>query len=253
MAALNPTLNAFFKTTSRKGSLLALVLALVAVLALSLGAVDACAAGKNAGGKNSREIWLERAKHSDFVRGKASWYGGRFHTAQTASGVPYDMYTFTAAHRTLPFGTIVRVTDQYNGKSVMVCVTDRGPYVKGRIIDMSLVAADRIGLKDKGVSSVNLEVVGDASGKPLNDSQAFFVEVAGANGQDRFGPYETFADATALQQALLVAHPEANVILDDRARTIPSEFKVTPEPEATPDPEAAQEAQVDRTDNGTIR
>lgn len=240
MAALN--------LAFRKFSHLALIMALVA--GFSLGAADAYAAGKDAdGGKSSREIWLKRAKQSDFARGKASWYGGRFHTAQTASGVPYDMYTFTAAHRTLPFGTIVRVTDQYNGKSVMVCVTDRGPYVKGRIIDMSLVAADRIGLKDKGVSSVNLEVVGDTSGKPLNASQAFFVEVPGANGQDRFGPYETFADATALQQALLVAHPDANVILDDRGQTVPNDLKVTPEPAQ----DVAVEAKAAQPEAGTIR
>ena len=229
---------AALKTTQRKFSLLVLAMVLVTGLALFSGAEDAYAAGKSTAktaqaakgaqavhnGKNSKEIWLERAKQSVFARGKASWYGGRFHTAQTASGVPYDMYTFTAAHRTLPFGTIVRVTDQYNGKSVMVCVTDRGPYVKGRIIDMSLVAADRIGLKDKGVSTVNLEVVGDTSGKPLNASQAFFVDVPGANGQDRFGPYETFADATALQQALLVAHPDASVVLDDRGQKVPGDL-----------------------------
>ncbi len=178
------------------------------------------AGAKKAGNSDTRGLWLERArKNADFMQGKASWYGGSFHSGATASGVPYDMYTFTAAHRTLPFGTIVRVTDQHNGKSVMVCVTDRGPFIKGRIIDMSYAAADRIGLDTKGVSTVNLEVVSDSRGKPLNDAQAFFVEFDSAAGAERYGPYDNFADAAALQQALAVAHPKANVVLDDKSRT----------------------------------
>ncbi|MBQ4125313.1 MAG: septal ring lytic transglycosylase RlpA family protein, partial [Desulfovibrio sp.] len=90
----------------------------------------------------NREKWLEHAKKNpDMVLGQASWYGRDFDRKATASGLPYDMYTFTAAHRTLPLGTVVRVTDQFNGRSVMVCVTDRGPYAKGRILDLSYAAA----------------------------------------------------------------------------------------------------------------
>lgn len=204
---------------------LLLVCYAVLLAGLPLQADTACAADsikstKKAANSDNRSLWLERArKNADFMQGKASWYGGSFHRGPTASGVPYDMYTFTAAHRTLPFGTVVRVTDQHNGKSVMVCVTDRGPFVKGRIIDMSYAAADRIGLARKGVSAVNLEVVSDAKGKPLNASQAFFVEFDSAAGAECYGPYDSFADAAALQQALAVAHPRANVVLDDRNRT----------------------------------
>lgn len=204
-------------------------LPLICILFMGLGLVfqadNALAQGKKSAqakpqSVDSRGIWLERAKkNTDFMRGKASWYGNGFHTGATASGVPYDMYTFTAAHRTLPFGTIVRVTDQHNGKSVMVCVTDRGPFVKGRIIDMSYAAADRIGLDNKGVSTVNLEVVSDEKGKPLDAAQAFFVELDSAAGAERYGPYDNFADAAALQQALSVAHPKANVVLDHKAST----------------------------------
>ena len=67
------------------------------------------------------------------------------------------MYTFTAAHRTLPIGTVVRVTDKSNGKSVMVCVTDRGPYVRGRIIDLSYAAAQQINMNDRGVGKVAVQ------------------------------------------------------------------------------------------------
>ncbi|MDO5536318.1 MAG: septal ring lytic transglycosylase RlpA family protein [Desulfovibrionaceae bacterium] len=172
---------------------------------------------RNAGRTDSREIWLQRAReNADVVLGKASWYGADFNMGATASGVPYNMYTFTAAHRSLPFGTIVRVTDQYNGKSVMVCVTDRGPFVKGRIIDMSYAAANRIGLERKGVSTVGLEVVSDSKGRPLNDGEAFFVEMKSPTGPERFGPYDTFADAAAVHEALLLAHPEASVVLGSK-------------------------------------
>ena len=164
---------------------------------------------------DSRQIWLERARNnSETMLGLASWYGRDFNMRATASGVPYNMYTFTAAHRTLPFGTIVRVTDQYSGKSVMVCVTDRGPFIKNRIIDMSMAAASRIGLQNKGVSAVELEVVSDAQGHPLRAGEAFYVESRSAMGQERFGPYDTFADAAAVHEAMLLADPDASVVLD---------------------------------------
>lgn len=99
------------------------------------------------------------------LTGKASWYGEKFHGQQTASGEMYDMYGFTAAHKTLPFHTIVRVTDPLTRKSVVVRITDRGPYVDGRIIDLSWAAASDLGLTRHGVIPVELEVLrwGDGS------------------------------------------------------------------------------------------
>lgn len=90
----------------------------------------------------------------------ASWYGESFHGRPTASGETYNSLALTAAHRYLPFGTQVRVTNLHNGKSVMVTVNDRGPYVDGRLIDLSSGAATAIGLKDQGIGSVKLEVMG---------------------------------------------------------------------------------------------
>ncbi len=78
--------------------------------------------------------------------GTASWYGNRFHGRRTASGERYDMHAYTAAHKSLPFGTILRVTNLDNSKSVLVRVNDRGPFVRGRIIDLSRVAAKEIGV-----------------------------------------------------------------------------------------------------------
>ena len=163
---------------------------------------------------DSRDIWLKRAQESEIMAGKASWYGRDFHGGPTASGNDYDMYTFTAAHRTLPMGTVVRVTDQDNGKSVMVCVTDRGPFVRGRVIDLSFAAAQQINIENRGVSRVELEVVSDESGTPLKPDEAFFVRYNAAQSDEKVGPFRAFADAAAMHEALRQVHPEARVVID---------------------------------------
>lgn len=90
------------------------------------------------------------------MTGIASYYGGKFHGRRTASGEIFDKNAMTAAHRSLPFGTKVKVTNLRNGRTVLVRVNDRGPHVRGRIIDLSHAAAKKIGLK--GVVRVKLEV-----------------------------------------------------------------------------------------------
>ncbi|MBQ9406544.1 MAG: septal ring lytic transglycosylase RlpA family protein [Desulfovibrio sp.] len=162
----------------------------------------------------NRNLWLQRARDSEVMRGIASWYGADAHNGETASGVNYDMYTFTAAHRTLPLGTVVRVTEQRNGKSVMVCVTDRGPYVPGRIIDLSYAAAKHIDLKERGIGPVALEVVSDAKGRPIKADTAFYVRYKAAAGDERVGPFRAYADAAAMHEALRRVHPDAEVVLD---------------------------------------
>jgi rare lipoprotein A len=93
--------------------------------------------------------------------GNASWYGNPFHGRRASNGEVYDMNKFTAAHRTLPFETMVRVTNLNNGKSTTVRITDRGPFVAGRIIDLSLAAAREIESVGPGVVPVRLEVLGN--------------------------------------------------------------------------------------------
>lgn len=93
------------------------------------------------------------------MTGEASWYGRRFNGRATASGEPFNMNAMTAAHRTLAFGTRVRVINQANGRSVTVRINDRGPYAHGRVIDLSSRAASMIGLKGHGVGQVRLEVL----------------------------------------------------------------------------------------------
>ncbi|MFO7848515.1 MAG: septal ring lytic transglycosylase RlpA family protein [Spirochaetia bacterium] len=91
--------------------------------------------------------------------GYASWYGGKFHGRTTASGEVFDKNKLTAAHRRLPFGTILEVTNLANDKSVTVRITDRGPFVEDRIIDLSRAAAEEIGLVRSGVAKVEIEVI----------------------------------------------------------------------------------------------
>src|SRR5690606_7763817 len=85
------------------------------------------------------------------------WYGPRFHGRKTASGERFDQHELTAAHRSLPFGTRVKVTNLKNGRSVVVRINDRGPYAKGRLIDLSRAAANQTGMLKSGVAQVRIE------------------------------------------------------------------------------------------------
>lgn len=91
--------------------------------------------------------------------GIASWYGVPYHHARSANGEIYDQDAMTAAHRTLPMGTVVRVTNLSNRRSVIVTITDRGPFVHGRILDLSRAAANKLGMLRAGVSKVRIDVL----------------------------------------------------------------------------------------------
>lgn len=96
----------------------------------------------------------------DFVKSGtmiASWYGPKFHGKQTANTEKYNQMALTAAHKTLPFGTMLRVTNPLNGKQVIVRINDRGPYIKGRDLDLSKGAALQLGMIEKGVIKVEIE------------------------------------------------------------------------------------------------
>ncbi len=92
--------------------------------------------------------------------GTVSFYGRQFHGRSTASGERFDMNAMTAAHKTLPFGSMVRLTNTGNGRSVTVRINDRGPYVRGRAIDVSRAAAEQLGIVGRGHGTVELEVLG---------------------------------------------------------------------------------------------
>ncbi len=114
--------------------------------------------------------------------GIASWYGSKFHGKATANGETYNMNDLTAAHRSLPFNTVVQVENQTNGKSVVVRINDRGPYVGNRIIDLSRRAAQEIDMEDAGTAEVRIFLIeeGDRplSADNLNSIETFTVQLA---------------------------------------------------------------------------
>ncbi|MBI3808698.1 MAG: septal ring lytic transglycosylase RlpA family protein [Nitrospirae bacterium] len=105
-------------------------------------------------------------------RGVASWYGESFHGKQVANGELFDMEALTAAHRTLPLGSVVRVVNLANGKHLHVRITDRGPYVHRRILDLSRGAAARLGMMERGLSVVRVQLVGERRPAALLSSEA---------------------------------------------------------------------------------
>lgn len=102
---------------------------------------------------------LTSMQEIDTTLGKASYYAHKFHGEKTASGEIYDENKFTAAHKDLPFGTKVKITNLSNDKTVVVRINDRGPFVKNRIIDISYVAAKNISMIQKGIIEVKIEIV----------------------------------------------------------------------------------------------
>jgi rare lipoprotein A (peptidoglycan hydrolase) len=130
---------------------------------------------KGNGTKNSVKAQASSRRHTrtpkTYQVGTASWYGKAFNGKTTASGEPYDMFQFTAAHRQLPLGTLVKVTNLDNGRSVVVRVNDRGPVPRTRIIDLSYGAARMIGLPGHGIEPVSLEIVQPATLAAVTQSQ----------------------------------------------------------------------------------
>ena len=101
----------------------------------------------------------KRKAHKPYQVGMASWYGIQFEGKPTATGEPYDMHEFTAAHMTLPLGTWVKVTNLRNGNWVVLRINDRGPVVPGRIIDVSYGAARMLNFKARGLTRVRLDII----------------------------------------------------------------------------------------------
>jgi rare lipoprotein A len=132
---------------------------LVGVLAVALALACAHAPPPSPAAPPAQRGAETNAGHGEV--GLASYYARRFQGRTTASGARYDMNGLTCAHPTAPFGTRLRVTDLESGRSVVVTVTDRGPFSDGRIVDVSLAAARRLGLVQRGVARVRVERAGD--------------------------------------------------------------------------------------------
>lgn len=98
-------------------------------------------------------------QYKDLGTMKASWYGPRFHGRTTANGETYDQTAYTAAHKSLPFGTLLRITNPRNNKILIVRINDRGPYIPGRQLDLSKAAAEKLGVINSGVKKLKIEEV----------------------------------------------------------------------------------------------
>ena len=183
--------------------------------------------------------------------GVASWYGAWHHGKVTANGEAFDMFAMTAAHKTLPLGSLVKVTRKDNGRSIIVRINDRGPYKRRRIIDLSYAAADSLGMKRKGVSRVSIEVVADKDGRLLSETQRFFVRLSdnghtpeavrqqlgrlirlgiydaasllhARKGVMAIGPFKSFAEAQAALTRVATTHPGAYIMLAENGSMKPA-------------------------------
>ncbi len=162
--------------------------------------------------------WYQPLPHARAFKqkGVASWYGKDFHGKRTSSGETYDMYAMTAAHKILPLGVIVRVENLDNGKQTVVRINDRGPFVRGRIIDLSYAAAKELGVVGPGTARVEIEALGTsgASGDGSNGNLAP-VDCFNGNFTVQVGAFQNRDNALRLKEELARAHSNAHVVVHD--------------------------------------
>ena len=158
-----------------------------------------------------------------FQTGIASWYGDDFQGKTTANGEIYNMHKLTAAHQTLPFHTMVEVENLENGKKVLVRINDRGPFLKNRIIDLSLLAAQRLAMTDKGTAAVNIRLI-HWNGAPLPTAGAT-ADVIGAECCVQAGAFAVRQNANDLLLTLAEIFPDLQfrVIKEDEMFKVLSE------------------------------
>ncbi|MGY8986661.1 MAG: septal ring lytic transglycosylase RlpA family protein, partial [Sphingomonadales bacterium] len=145
-------------------------------------------------------IWYYPAKDPDYEEfGMASWYGPNFHGRPTANGEKFDMNKLTAAHRTLPLPSYIRVTNLANGRTVVLRVNDRGPFANDRILDVSRRGAQLLGYKDKGVQKVKVELV-NPDGSKIKKAIAEVGSSGGSGGM--FVQIGSFASSGAANDLL---------------------------------------------------
>jgi rare lipoprotein A len=170
-------------------------------------------------------------------RGIASWYGTKFHGRLTSSGEPYDMYAMTAAHKTLPLPSYVRVTHLRNGRSIVVRVNDRGPFVGERIIDLSYAAAVRLGMHNDGTALVDVELI--EPGRAVTASSDTGPAVRSAPASDtpiwiQVGAFSEAGNAARLQ-ARLSEHGIRDVVTHQERRRLRTIHRVRIGPLASVD------------------
>ena len=162
------------------------------------------------------KTWYQPVAHAkDFrQRGVASWYGKKFHGRRTSSGEVYDMYAMTAAHKTLPLGTHVRVHNLKNDREAVVRINDRGPFVRGRIIDLSYTAAKKINLVGPGTAPVEILALGAAAPDRQSDNQApkyTPIDYYSGNFTIQIGAFQDRRNAEKLKQKLNQTYKNAHI------------------------------------------
>jgi len=161
-----------------------------------------------------KTYWVKNSGEGYVKRGKASWYGTKFHGRRTSSGTSYDMYQMTAAHKTLPLPSYVEVTNLDNGKKIIVKVNDRGPFHAGRIIDLSYVAALKLDIVRTGTGNVEVSVIGSGP-KPIGQIEQ--IEQTGKSTQAdlpvfvQVGSYAEQQNAKRMQTRLADAEIHSNI------------------------------------------
>ena len=160
--------------------------------------------------------WYQPLPHAkDFrQRGKASWYGKKFHGRKTANGEIYNMYAMTAAHKTLPLGTYVSVRNLDNGRKIEVRINDRGPFVRGRIIDLSYTAAKKLGVVGPGTAPVEVVALGKASTTktPSSSGRSYVpVDYYKGNFTVQVGAFSDRSNAERLQRQLDQEYKNAHI------------------------------------------
>ena len=160
--------------------------------------------------------WYQPVSDANGFReqGTASWYGPDFHGKRTANGETYDMDGMTAAHKTLPLGTLVRVCNLENNKEVEVRINDRGPFVWGRIIDLSREAAKRIGMMGSGTARVEIVAIGQAI-RP-GTGRVVPVDFSSGNFTFQVGAFIDKNNAERLKARLAGKYPNAHIVTYDR-------------------------------------
>src|SRR5438034_1314514 len=162
-------------------------------------------------------------------RGVASWYGGSFHGRQTANGEIYDQFKMTAAHRLLPLGSVARVTNPENGREVEVLINDRGPFIRGRIIDLSYAAAEYLGAVYPGTLPVVVDVLELrmaallVRGEPA-DGTSWFRMVGSQSAVGSRGPMDVLRDPRRPRRGSDTAMNSEGMTHEDHAESVHEEI-----------------------------
>lgn len=175
--------------------------------------------------------WYHPLPHSRGFRqkGLASWYGRKFHGRKTSSGEIYNMYAVTAAHKTLPLGTYVRVHNLKNHKKVDVRINDRGPFVRGRIIDLSYGAAKKLGIVGPGTAPVEIIALGRpmATGSTAARAPAYMpVDFYSGDFTIQVGAFSNPDNAAKLKRRLSRIYENAHIVNDPHERKAPFKVRV---------------------------